>query len=288
VSLTRRTALPSDAAAVARLYVAYDTVELGAPEMELGDVEQQLTLAGSERIVVEDGDRLVGFADVARTGEAETVVDPAYAGAGELQRELLTWVTERARDLGARRLEHWAGPSPGGAALVLAAAGFAHVRTMWQMRRELAAALPATVWPAGVRQVAFDPAEHGRATWELMTRAFAGQFGSHARPFADWAHFVLVPETDAVLAFDGDVLVGAAVTGPRGGGGHVNQLAVMPESRGRGLAKALLHEAFRRDTESGHSATTLVVDGDNDTARSLYEKAGMRVEREYRRWERDV
>jgi ribosomal protein S18 acetylase RimI-like enzyme len=118
--------------------------------------------------------------------------------------------------------------------------------------------------------------------------SFAGEHGSHPRPYDEWALLVLDVGYDVVCAVENDVIVGVATTGPRGGDGHVGQLGVLPEHRGRGLALALLHECFRRDRAIGYDATTLTVDGENANARRLYEKAGMRVTKEYRRWERDV
>lgn len=286
--LTRRPAAATDVDALTALYASYDVIELGGPEMDASDVAALLSVDGSENLVIEEGGRLVGFADVGRSGEVETLVDLARADAAALQRDLLSWVVERSRQRGLGRVEHFAGARPDGAGVRLAEAGFAHVRTVWRMRRVLDGVLPEPVWPTGVELRPFDLERDGRAVWSLVQRGFAGTFGSHERPFEEWAAFSLGPEKDALCAYDADDFVAVATTGPRAGEGHVMQLTVDHPHRGRGLALALLHEAFRRDAAAGHDATALTVDGENAHARRLYDKAGMSVTQEFHRWERDV
>ena len=284
-----RPATPDDVDAIVALYTAYDTVELGAAELEAADVHTMLASDNGEPHVAERDGRVVGFADLGATGEAETVVDLGEPDAADLQRELLDWVLTRARERGVRRLEHWAGPRGDGAAALLAEAGYEHARTMWKMHRGLDGDLPEPDWPDGVVIRPFDPDRDGRTVWELVQRGFAGSFGSHERPFEDWALYALGGEDkDAVQVVEDDVLIGVATRSVRGGDGHVNQITVDPAQRGRGLALALLHEVFRRDAADGRPATTLTVDGENVHARRLYDKAGMTVAGEYHRWERDV
>jgi ribosomal protein S18 acetylase RimI-like enzyme len=285
--MTRRPATAADATELARVYAAYDDVEFGEPEMELTDVEAMLAVEDSESIVVADNDRIVGFADLAANGEAETLVDPSYAGAAALQCELLGWAVQRADERGIRRLEHWSGTA-NSAAPLLSGAGFHEARTLWRMHRDLDGDLPAPLWPAGVSLRPFDVDRDGREVWQVVMTSFAGTYGSHPRPYNEWKLLALSGGYDVVCAVESDVIIAVATTGPRGGDGHVGQLGVLPEHRGRGLALALLHECFRRDAATGYTATTLTVDGENSTARRLYEKAGMRVTKEYRRWERDV
>src|SRR4051812_17054206 len=285
--MTRRPATLADARRLADIYAAYDTIELGQPEMELADLEVMLAV-DSERIAVEVEDRIVGFAELADNGEAETLVDPSYDGALDLQRELLAWLVQRATERGIARLEHWAGTSPDGAARLLTETGFEHVRTMWRMGRSINGDLPTPVWPDGVALRTFERERDAREVWQVVMTCFAGAFGSHQRSLEEWSTFVLDRGYDVVCAVDNDVIIGVATTGDRTGDGHVGQLAVLPEHRGRGLGLALLQECFRRDAAAGYRATTLTVDGENDKAKRLYENAGMRVQTEYRRWERDV
>ena len=284
---TRRPATSADAETLAKLYVDYDQQEFGESEMSLPDIAAMLTVEGSESFVVEE-DGIVGFVDLAGNGELETVVDPAYAGAVDLHRELLTWGVQRAAERDITRLEHWTGTAPTSVSTLLVDAGFAHARTIWRMRRDLTGDLPEPAWPSEVSLRPFDRERDGREVWQVVMTSFAGEYGSHPRPYDEWALLVLDVGYDVVCAVESGALIAVATTGARGGDGHVGQLGVLPQHRGRGLALALLQECFRRDRATGYAATTLTVDGENATARRLYEKAGMRVTKEYRRWERDV
>jgi len=289
VSLSRRPARPEDAAALLELYDAYDLVELGQQEAELADIVGWLSVEDNERLVVEAEGRIVGYADVSSNGEVETVVAPSYEGAVDLQRELLGWVVARATERKVTgRLEHFAGTSPAGVSVLLREAGFEHARTIWQMKRSILGELPEPAWPDGVTLRPFGRERDGREVWQVVMAAFDGTYGSHPRPFEEWKTLVLDQGYDVVCAVEDGALVGVATTSVRQGDGHVGQLAVLPSQRGRGLGLALLHECFRRDAAAGLSATTLTVDGENALARRLYDKAGMSVVTEYRRWERDV
>jgi ribosomal-protein-alanine N-acetyltransferase len=55
---------------------------------------------------------------------------------------------------------------------------------------------------------------------------------------------------------------------------HINNLAVRPELRGRGLAGRLLAEAMREAERLGATSATLEVRRSNTPARQLYAKAG--------------
>lgn len=286
--LTRRAPRPGDAAPLLELYNAYDVAELGEPEMRLADIEGNLALEGSDRIVVENAGRLVGYAEVGANGEVETVVLPSYDGARDLQRELLGWVVTRAAERHLGRLEHFAGTRPQGAAALLSEAGFEHARTIWRMARTITGELPKPVWPADVALRPFDRERDAREVWQVVMTSFAGTFGSHARPFEEWSTLVLDQGYGVVCAEHDGGIVAVATTCVRQGDGHVGQLGVLPEQRGRGLGLALLHECFRRDAAAGLEQTTLTVDGENALARRLYDKAEMAVVTEYRRWEREV
>ena len=58
--------------------------------------------------------------------------------------------------------------------------------------------------------------------------------------------------------------------------GYVDQLAVRRDQRGRGLARALLADAFAAARERGASRSTLATDS-RTGALGLYEKVGMEV-----------
>jgi ribosomal protein S18 acetylase RimI-like enzyme len=65
-------------------------------------------------------------------------------------------------------------------------------------------------------------------------------------------------------------------------GGYVASLGVLPEHRGRGLARALLRARLADDAARGYVSTMLHVDATNPTgATALYESVGMAVDSEF-------
>jgi [ribosomal protein S18]-alanine N-acetyltransferase len=58
---------------------------------------------------------------------------------------------------------------------------------------------------------------------------------------------------------------------------HINNLAVLPEWRRRGVAKRLLHHVLERTADDGAERATLEVRQSNEPARRLYERFGFAV-----------
>ena len=58
---------------------------------------------------------------------------------------------------------------------------------------------------------------------------------------------------------------------------HINNLAVLPEWRRRGIGSALLAHAVQEGRQSGATRATLEVRRSNDLARALYEGFGFKV-----------
>ena len=83
----------------------------------------------------------------------------------------------------------------------------------------------------------------------------------------------------AVAAFDGEELVGVGLIGPEGDGGEwrIRGMATAPAARGRGVGTAVLAALLGHATSRGASGVWASA---RDPARSLYERAGMRVDSE--------
>ena len=283
---------PDDADDVLALFAVYDLVEFGLPQMDLDDVLEPFAEPGTRAVAVREAGRLVGYAHLTTGGDTESLVEP---GRADLHARLLHWVVAQAYEMGTPRLVHWAGAAPGAvAAPVLTAVGFTHARTLWRLAREHDGSrrdgtpVASPVWPDGVTLVPFDRARDARAVHALLQRAFDGTFGSRRRSFEEWERGSLDRGADALVAVRAGVPVAAALHAVRLGEGYVVSLGVDLPSRGQGLARALLHEAFQRDVAHGRPRTALTVDGENASARRLYESVGMHVVEEYRRWERTV
>lgn len=91
------------------------------------------------------------------------------------------------------------------------------------------------------------------------------------------------------LAFDGDELVGAALTDDYQGQdeGWVQQLATKATHRRRGIARALLQSVFAAHHATGRRLVGLST-GSQTGALAPYERIGMRVRRTYTAWAKDL
>ncbi|MBQ0891648.1 mycothiol synthase [Micromonospora sp. U56] len=222
----------------------------------------------------------VDTSDPAAGVGAELAVHPAYRRRGTgraLARGVLAAASGPVRA--------WAhGDHPSAAALAVDL-GFTRARVLWQLRRSLAAALPAPRLPDGVVLRAFRPGADDEAWLALNTRAFAAHLEQGrwtpadlrarlAEPWFDPAGFLLAVEED------GGRLLGFHWTKvhERPGSariGEVYVLGVDPSAHGGGLGRALTTAglAHLRDAR-GLDRVMLYVDESNSSAVALYERLG--------------
>jgi mycothiol synthase len=200
---------------------------------------------------------------------------------------------ERVRTLQPTRIHQLAlGPDAAAHAL-FRSRGYGEVRRHWEMVIDLDEEPPEPSLPEGFRIATFDPAE-ARAFHAASQEAFAEEWGFRALPFDEWWEMrTKAPGYDPSLWFvirDGGELAAVCrcVDGLRGGG-HVGMLGVRKQWRRRGFGLALLLHAFRDFRRRDAPHVSLGVDSENPTgATRLYEKAGMRVEREYVTFEKEL
>ncbi len=76
------------------------------------------------------------------------------------------------------------------------------------------------------------------------------------------------------VALDGESVVGYIGLYAVSGEGCITNVAVHPDSRGRGIGRALVEKAIERGRALGLEYLTLEVRKSNGTARALYEKCG--------------
>lgn len=136
-----------------------------------------------------------------------------------------------------------------------------------------------------IRAIDFDDAGQTGALVELLD-AYAREPGGQNAPLSESARRNLAsglaahPACFALLAFDGDRAVGAAVCfwGFSTFAGrpllNLHDFAVRPGFRGRGVGQALLDELERRARERGCCKITLEVHDTNDRAKALYRRRG--------------
>lgn len=183
-------------------------------------------------------------------------------------------------------------------ASALSLTGFTAVRRFWRMRQGLAgmsSTEPPT--PPGVTRRIVSGEDDRRSLHALFTTSFAEHFGtSNDRPFEEWIASVeaapgVDPERWWIASLDG-VDVGLCILdGSRAalGCGYVRTLGVIPDARGRGVARWLLGCAAADAVARGHSELMLTVDGENTTgATALYESVGYRIDEVIDLWRQPV
>ncbi len=129
--------------------------------------------AGVRHILARLNGALIGYAHLDATDEisgpsAELAVTPSARRTG-VGRQLVAHLLREAPD---GRLRIWAHGDQGGAGPLASVMGMRRSRTLWQMRRPLAAALPDPVWPDGVTLRSFLPGIDDDEFLALNRRAF--------------------------------------------------------------------------------------------------------------------
>lgn len=269
----------ADSAAVATLIGLEEIVALGRAEVSTADI-----LAGWQRpgfelttgtIGVFDGERLIGYAEYSGGHRCDVAVDPAQHHRG-IGRALAGWVRAQARAAGAERVGMQI-PQGSAADKFLERHGYQVQHIAWDLE------LPAHVHleqhlPDGFAIRTATTEDH-LAVWQLLEDAFM-EWSDRAK----WSLADFLAQTVQRPGFRRDHLrvvvgphgrlVGAAYAVLDGGDGEVDRVAVHPEYRRRGLARALLADAFGRLRVQGATRCALSTD-DRTGALPLYEHLGM-------------
>ncbi|MFI6849426.1 GNAT family N-acetyltransferase [Kitasatospora sp. NBC_00085] len=284
-----RAATVADAPAIHRL-VAARALELlggleGAPEGGADAVAADLELPGldpsRDTLLVEDAaGEVVGRAWVyGRRSKVD--VHPAHRGVG-LGGALLDWAEGRAREAGSERLSQTLPDGDRAAAGLLRSRGYEPFVTEWLLEIALPAAARVPAPPDGVTVRPFRPGDE-RAAYRLTEDAF-DEWQLRRKPYEEWALHTVGRDTFAPalspVAFAGDEMVGAVLSLdlPDTGEGYVERVAVRRDHRNRGIARLLLHEAFRAFHRRGRQTCTLWTHSETG-ALSLYQRVGMTVRR---------
>lgn len=282
--LTARPLAMADAPAVYEVMAEQERHDIGEVAIEEADIvadwQRPSYDVSASTIGVFDGDRLVAYAEHGGADRGDAAVHPAYRGRG-LGTALAQWMQERARTTGATVIGM---PVPVGSAAdrLLEALGYRIRWESWELRLPDGVEVPQRDLPPGYVLREAGP-EDRAACWTVLEDAFLEWSMREREPFADFLartvqrpgfepwHLRLVDSPD-------DEVVGVTYVFPFGTDGYVDRIATRRDHRGRGIAQAMLADAFR--AARAHGCTTSSLNTDSRTgALGLYESVGMRVER---------
>ena len=284
--LTTRPLTLTDVPAVTAIMAAAELAATGEVSIEEADLvadwsRPSFDLATQTEAVL-DGDLLVGYVEHSGADRADACVHGDYLGRG-IGTYLALRMQELARAAGSTVVGM---PVPAGSTgdRLLENLGYRVRWNSWVLTLPEGREIATRPLPEGyaVRQAHED--EH-RDVWRVIEDAFLEWSVRERSSFEDFAAGVIgrpgfEPWNLRVVTDPAGAVVGAAFVvlseadGTREG--YVDRLAVRQDQRGRGLAQALLVDAFARARE--HGAVRSAVSTDSRTgALGLYEKVGMEV-----------
>jgi len=273
----------ADARAVFELMAAQEQHDIGTVEIEeadiVGDWQRPSFDVSAGTIGVFEGDQLVAYGEVGGDQRADAAVHPAYRGRG-LGTAVAAWIRDAARSRGEKVVGM---PVPKGSPgdRLLESLGY-HVRwESWVLELPAGRQIEPQPLPDGYAVRTAESEDERRAFYEVVEDAFL-EWSERARSsYEDFqARTVLRPGFEPwqlrVVTDPGGAVVGACLTQLANGFGYVAQLAVRRDQRGRGLARALLVDAFGNARDHGASRFELSTDS-RTGALGLYYRVGMEV-----------
>ncbi|MEI8411117.1 MULTISPECIES: GNAT family N-acetyltransferase [unclassified Kribbella] len=282
-----------DATLIAERSGAYTSALLGFAKFSVEDVANYLRDPGfrpeTDGWVVFDADRaFAGSATAAVNSDGTRVNLEVLSEIPAVAEFLLDRAIERAKEAGHGEVVLSVGVIRQDEYLaeIVAGKGFAIGPSVQRMRIRFDGAVERPAVPPGavVRRGAFDDSGR-RAAHAVLVEAFSAQPGADPRPYDEWA-----ASRESRSTFDWSQLTTVELDGravavsecndnfvSTDNCGYIGRLAVVPEARGKGLAKFLLYDAFATDAAAGRAGTMLHVDTSNPTpALNLYTTVGLR------------
>ncbi|GAB3792326.1 GNAT family N-acetyltransferase [Nocardioides ungokensis] len=280
--LSERPLVPTDAAAVTAVMAAQELHDVGEVVIEEADIVAEWQSPGYDvpgsTVGVFDGETLVAYAEVSHGERGDAAVHPEHRGRG-LGTALARWMQERAREKGSSRIGMPVPvDSPGDR--LLESLGYFVRWNSWVLRLPAGTAVPQRDLPEGFAVGVASPEQYPQC-WTVQEDAFLEWSDRDRQSFEQWRAW-----TDLRPGFEpwhlrvvtdpaGDV-VAVAVLQIHPPCAYIARLATRRDQRGRGLAQALLVDAFAAG--AAHGTTVCELSTDSRTgALGLYEKVGMVV-----------
>ena len=291
-----RPATVADAEVAHELMSAYDTRVIGHPDATLVDARDALASTEVEAVLVERGERTVGYATLRRENSQADI--DLYCLDDALGPPLLEALEERARPAVLLRASTYSEDARKGE--WLRQAGWRVGTGFARMRRDLQTPVPVpTPSDDVVIRRGRPEANDLRSAHMVHQEAFRDHYGFvpetyevwlaklNSRTTIDWSQFWLAEPAAGGTAVA--MLLATDEFVEDDNAGYVDLLAVLRGWRSRGIARTMLLLAFRDMQREGRSAAFLHVDRRGTTgAYALYEGLGMRAVLEMDAWEKHV
>lgn len=280
--LVARPLAMSDATAVYEVMAASEVHDVGWAEIAEADIvadwQRPSYDVSAATVGVFDGDRLVAYAEFMGHDRGDASVHPDYRGRG-IGTALAGWMQQRARAGGATKVGM---PVPVGSDgdRLLEALGYEVRWNSWVLTLPEGTTIPDRELPEGYTLREAGPDDY-EACWTVLEDAFLEWSVRDREPFEDFVARTLerpgFQPWNLRLVTDGDgEVVGVTIVLLYDTEAYVDRIATRKDQRGKGLAQAMLVDAFAVARE--HGATTSGLNTDSRTgALGLYERVGMKV-----------
>lgn len=283
--LTSRALSMDDARAVFDVAAAQEMVDVGKVEIEPADIISDWSRpswdVATHTIGIFDGDRMVAYGEITGHDRGDAAVHPDYRRRG-IGTAVAGWMQQAAKDLGGTG---YGSPVPQGSAgdRLLEKLGYRIRHTSWVLALPEGTQIQTRPLPDGYEIREARPEEYP-AVHDVLEDAFLEWSVREREPYDDFRAAVIgrpgfEPWNMRVVTDAEGSVVGVALVimaGEAADEAYIDRLAVRQDQRHRGLAQALLVDAFARGRE--HGATRSALSTDSRTgALSLYEKVGMEV-----------
>jgi mycothiol synthase len=283
--LASRVLTLDDARAVFEVAAAQELADVGKVEIEPADIVSDWSRpswdVATHTVGVFDGQRMVAYGEISGADRGDAAVHPDYRRRG-IGTELAGWMQRTARGLGA---SVYGTPVPRGSAgdQLLEKLGYRIRWTSWVLALPEGKAIPSRDLPDGYA-IRAARADEYRAVQDVIEDAFLEWSVRERESFEDFEASVIgrpgfEPWHLRVVTDPSGDVVGTALVimaGDPATEAYIDRLAVRRDQRNRGLAQALLVDAFALGRE--HGATRSALSTDSRTgALGLYQKVGMEV-----------